>query len=165
MKGASGLLSLIAKGGVTGVVVRYVPDEDLAAADEAQVSTRGAANIIRLLPVHHKAIGSVEGTLEAVSLHRGGRFTVYEYRTKKAVKSSFEREQWLEGIRAALGKRVEVGGLVEYNVRGEPLAIKIDRLRILGEGRLPTTRELGGSDPDFTGDMSTDEFIRTIRGG
>jgi hypothetical protein len=166
MKGANSLLRLITTGGATGVAVRYVPDdEDLTAIEEAQVSARGASNIIRLLPVHHKAIGSVEGTLEVVSLHRGGRFTVYEYRTKKAVKSFFEREKWLEEIRTALGKRVEVGGLVEYNVREEPLSIKVDRLRILGEGRLPTTRELTGSDPGFTGDMSTDEFIRTVRGG
>jgi len=166
MKGATGLLGLIAKGGATGVVIRYVPnEEDLTAADEARVSALGAANIVRLLPVHHKAIGSIEGTLEAVSLHRGQRFTVYEHRTKKAVKSSFERDKWLEDIRAALGKRVEVGGLVEYNVREEPLTIKVDHLRVLGEGRLPTTREVGGSDPNFTGDMSTEEFIRTIRGG
>jgi hypothetical protein len=167
MKGATGLLGLIGKGGATGVVIRYVPiEEDLAgSAEEARVSIRGAANIIRLLPVHHKAIGSVEGTLEAVSLHRGGRFTVYEHRTKKAVKSLFERDKWLEDIRAALGKRVEVGGLVEYNVRQEPLSIKVDRLRILGEGRLPRTRELTGSDPGFTGDMSTEEFIKAVRGG
>ena len=32
------------------------------------------------------------------------------------------------------------------------------------EKHLPTTRELGGSDPDFTGDMSTKEFIDEIRG-
>ena len=39
---------------------------------------------------------------------------------------------------------------------------------LLGEGkekkRWPTTREVGGSDPDFTGGMSTKEFIDEIRG-
>ncbi len=165
IKGMSKTLSVIGKTGVIGVAVRYTPDEDLEPAEQAEVSKRGADNVVALIPVHHKAIGSVEGTLEAVSLHRDQRFTVYEHRTKKAVRSYFDRGKLLEQVRTALGKRVEVGGVVEYNVRREPLSIRVDRLRVLGEGDLPSTRELTGSDPDFTGNMSTDEFMRTIRGG
>jgi hypothetical protein len=32
-----------------------------------------------------------------------------------------------------------------------------------GAGRLPTAKELTGSEPDFTGDLSTEQYLRSIR--
>jgi hypothetical protein len=40
-----------------------------------------------------------------------------------------------------------------------------EKLSVLGEGKLPTTSELTGCDPEFTGDLSTEEFIRKVRRG
>jgi hypothetical protein len=40
-----------------------------------------------------------------------------------------------------------------------------EKLSVLGEGKLPTTSDLTGCDPEFTGDLSTEEFIRRVRRG
>ncbi len=57
-------------------------------------------------------------------------------------------------------------GLISINVKNEPLKVSVGSIRVLGEGkRLPLASELTGSDPEFTGDLSTDEYIRSIRRG
>jgi len=74
----------------------------------------------------------------------------------------------LEKIKASLGRRVRVRGLISRNLRSEPRQVMLYRaedLEIFGEDlKVLPFRSLGGSDPDFTGDLSTEEFIRRIRG-
>jgi hypothetical protein len=159
MKRARRLLRLIGRDGAFGIVATdYV--------DEARVSARAAASIDQLLPVRRKATGSVEGMLETVSLRgRKPRFVVYQHITRKAVGCLFTREEWLEKVKEALGRRVSVHGIVHYNAKGEPVRIGLEGIRVLREREeLPTTDEMAGSQPDLTGEMTTDEFIRSIRG-
>jgi hypothetical protein len=57
--------------------------------------------------------------------------------------------------------------LEEYlkDIRGEPVSVEVQKPGLLGEGKLPTTSDLTGCDPEFTGDLSTEEFIRRVRRG
>jgi hypothetical protein len=128
-----------------------------------EVSRRAADNIGELLPVRRESVGAIEGRLEAISIHRAKKFVVYHSITRKAVNCSFKDDEFLEEAKRALGERVHVSGVVKTNIKSEPVMVEVNRLRILGKGRLPTTGELTGSDPDFTGGLSTDEFIRRIR--
>ena len=49
---------------------------------------------------------------------------------------------------------------------GEPLRVEVERIRALRpREELPSIEELSGSDPDFTGGMSTEEYLRSIRVG
>lgn len=113
---------------------------------------------------HHISVGSVEGTLELVSLHEGDRkFNVYRDVTGKVVQCDLPSHLEKEVI-AALGKRVIVSGAVHRNLVGAPVRVEAEKIRILPAGKeSPPLDEFMGSIPDLTGDLSTEEFVRMIR--
>ena len=127
--------------------------------------TRKAEPILReLISVRYKDIGAVEGRLEAVSL-RPRRFDIHDSISRRVVKCDLPTE--LEKVvRDNLGETVEVFGLISFNAQAEPLSIDVESLRALGSPEvLPTIEDVLGIAPDFTGDLSTEEFIRVVRGG
>lgn len=128
-----------------------------------QLKATVRTNIDELIGPRYRAIGSVEGSLETVSLHRGPRIFVYHHITHRAIKCTFDREM-IEEVKTALGKRVVASGIVHYNRQGDPLRVEMEQLRVIGQGYLPTTAELTGS-MEWPEDISTDDYIRSIRGG
>lgn len=129
----------------------------------ARVSPKSAEHVQRLLVPKSKAIGSVIGVLEVVSLHRGYRYSVYDEVTHRAVRCEFSEDE-LEKVKAALGQRVMVSGILHRNEKGQPLRVDQPRLSVLPRrGDLPTTEQLVGIDPDFTGTLTTDEYVRQLR--
>jgi hypothetical protein len=140
--------------------------------DEAtiEITEKSVRHLKELIPESYKALGSVEGTLEAISIHnrRKPLFVVYESLFGKAVTCSISGLSIMGKVKESLGKRVRVSGLVSRNARSEPRQVmlyKPEDLEIFGEDlKVLPFRSLGGSDPDFTGDLSTEEFIRSVRG-
>ncbi|MFL5781020.1 MAG: hypothetical protein ACJ760_06900 [Thermoleophilaceae bacterium] len=129
----------------------------------AEVSANTAEHVKRLLVPKSTAIGSIIGRLEVLSLHKGYRFTVFDDVTKRGVRCAFRPER-LEEIKAALPARVRVAGIIHRNAKGQPLRVEKAQLTLLQtEGDLPTIEELVGIDPDFTGDETTDEYVRRLR--
>ncbi|MFN0071892.1 MAG: hypothetical protein ACKVVP_10440 [Chloroflexota bacterium] len=134
----------------------------------AEVSAHTAVNIEPLIRVKSWAFGSVEGLIETVSVHRKPRFIVYQDGTRKPVTVRFDTDEWLEKVLEAVkaGRRVVVSGMVQYNARGEPLSIDFDSVAPLRpESSLPRAAELTGADPQFTGGLATEDYIRSVRGG
>ena len=119
----------------------------------------------RLVSETDRSPGSVEGTLETVSIHRGSRFTIYHSRTKKAIRCDIPQgSELLDHAKEALGSRVLIAGILHTNAIGEPTRIAAETLRILRERHeLPSIASLGGKYPDLTGDLTTNDFIRNIR--
>ncbi|WP_247657471.1 hypothetical protein [Micromonospora sp. U56] len=64
-------------------------------------------------------------------------------------------------IRAALGKRVEVGGRLARDIEDRPVSVKMRSLEVLHEA--PVT-DLIGLDRDFTGGVDPMDYLREIRG-
>jgi hypothetical protein len=159
MQSAKRLLKMIGNDGTSGLVVS-------TPFRKVELSAKASANIDQLLPARYQSVGSIEGKMEMISIHGAPRFIVYLARTHKAVKCTFDRDRWLDKVKDALGHRVYVSGIVHSNSRGEPLRVEIDDIRRLRkQEELPTITEIGGIDPEFTGDMSTDEYLRSIRVG
>ena len=159
MQSARHLLKTFGKNGASGLVVAYQ-------TERVELSARATANIDPLLKATARSIGSVEGRLETISVHRKPKFIIYHDRTRKAVTCRFDLDKWLEKVKEFLGQRVNVTGVIHSNSRGEPLRVELEHIRPLRENSsLPSTAELGGSDPDFTGPLTTEEFIRSIRVG
>ena len=132
--------------------------------DRRALLTRDAEPILlKLLSVHHRDIGAVEGRLDLVSL-RPRRFDIYDPVRRSVIKCDLPRE--LEKlVKDNLGKIVEVFGVISFNAQAEPLNIEVERLRALGDKKsLPSIEDILGMAPDFTDDLSTEEFIRVIRG-
>ena len=158
IKAARRIAQRIGRGGMSGIVVSG-PDRRVT------ISERASENIKVLLPEQDESLGSAEGTLEMISIHRGRRFVIYHSRTKKAIHCDIPSESdLLDQARDALGNRVVVGGRLHTNARGEPVRISVEELRTLSEeSRLPSIASLGGRYPDITGDLTTEEYIRSIR--
>jgi len=137
------------------------PDRGKSTVFDAQIET--TANQLR--GSRYKSLGSVEGTLEMISIHREPRFNVYHAISLRAVKCSLPEN--LRGmVVSALGRRVIASGLISYNAKDEPIIVKLEELKVIPiEDELPTIDEFIGSAPDLTGDMSTGEYIRSIRSG
>ncbi len=159
MRCAQRVVNLIGRDGTTGL---EVADFDHV----AQLSAQAAASVGQLVKVRSKSFGSVEGRLETVSVHRGSKFVVYHTRTGKGITCTLAEDRLLEQAIAVLGKRAIVIGTVYANARGEPMRIQVQSLRhIVEDSELPRIEDIGGSDPGLTGDLSTEEYIRSVRGG
>jgi hypothetical protein len=164
MKKARVLTNLIGNNGLQSLVAT-APDTQ----KETEITRKSAAHIEQLIPVASQSIGSVEGTLEVISIHRSNRFIVYEQRTGKAVSCFYGKLPLLDVVTDALGKRVVASGELSRNAKGEPIKLKLNdesQLKVFGSAAYPSYEllKLSGSDPEFTGDMSTEEFIRNTRG-
>lgn len=148
----------LGRNGATGFNATYI-DED----QSASVSEQSGVNVKRLLAPETKAIGSVIGRLDLISLRRYLRYNVYDAVSKRPVRAAFDEEQ-LETVKGALGRRVLVAGTVNRNSRGQPIRIDSPRLTVLpSEEELPRTDEIVGLDPTFTGEMSTEGYVRQLR--
>jgi hypothetical protein len=116
-----------------------------------------------LLGSAHQAIGSVIGRLEAISLHGTPRFNVYDALSQRPVKCEFTPRD-LDTVKDALGRCVVVAGIVYRNAAAQPLRVARPTLTILPlEEELPGVDEIVGADPDFTGGMSTEDYVRHLR--
>jgi hypothetical protein len=161
MRKVQEMVLLIHKNGAKGFVAS-APD----VRRSVEVSERASKAISELLPVKTTAFGSVEGRLEAISIHRGKKFVVYHAISNKAVNCHFEQEPMMELVLRSLGSRVLVSGEIFSNAKGEPVKVAVSNFSLIEDtGPLPTVAELTGSDPDFTGGLSTEEYIRSIRRG
>ena len=158
MNAARRIVARIGKEGMTGVAISS-PDRRVT------ITSRAAENLDQLLPAKDESLGSAEGTLETVSIHRGVRFMIYHSRTKKAIRCDIPQDSdLLEQAKKALGSRVLVAGLVHTNARGETVRVSAETLRILRETpALPSITSLGGKYADLTGDLTTEEYVRSLR--
>jgi hypothetical protein len=132
-------------------------------ANQTVAITPKAAEVVRqLLPIKRSYIGSAEGTLEAITI-RGGKFLVYDALTDRAI-ACRSTDSDLERVKELLGHRVVVSDVVHTNIRSEPVRVDVENMRVLGAGRLPSTKELTGAYPNITNGMTTEECLRSIRG-
>ena len=136
----------------------------ISTGQTARISHGMAKKINQLLLKERISIGSIEGKLELISVHAGSRkFNIYQDVTGKAVRCDLPRDMERQVI-DALGNRVIVSGIIHRNLEGNPVRVRVERLRNLRSGEeAPTLDELMGSIPDLTGDQTTEEFIRTMR--
>jgi hypothetical protein len=161
MRKVKKMVSLIRKNGAKGFVAS-APDGQ----QSVEVSEKSSQTIDELLPVKTESVGSVEGRLEAISIHGSKKFVIYHSITKKAVNCHFDQERIMEKVLQTLGGRIMVFGEVFSNAKGEPVKVAVSDFELVERTeRLPTVLELTGSDPNFTGGLSTEEYIRSIRRG
>jgi ribosomal protein L9 len=156
------MMALLHANGARGFIASAIEPQHRSVS----VNENAARTLRQLLPPIKQLEGSVEGRLETISIHTRKKFIIYHAITHKAVTCTIETDEDLELAKRALGHKIVAFGLISINVKNEPLQVNVKSIRILGDGkRLPLAHELTGSDPDFTGDLSTDDYIRSIRRG
>ena len=133
-----------------------------AAAEHSVALTAAAKPIIqKLLSAQYKEFGAIEGRLEVISL-RPRYFYISDAIGRRRIKCNLPAE--LEERAAEnIGKAVEVDGLIAFNAKHEPIGVETAHLRPLHTDSLPSIQDILGMAPDFTDDLSTEDFIRAIR--
>lgn len=113
-----------------------------------------------------RALGSVTGVLDVVNLRRGAqRVSLYNESARRAVQCHFTAGAF-DAVRDALGRRVVAEGTVTRNRQGQILSVEIEALDTVPDSSdAPSVDELVGIAPWYTGDKSTDEFLRWVRHG
>lgn len=138
-------------------------------SNPVELTEEAGTELEKLVGVRYRAFGSIEGRVELVSVKRGARrFNITHHRTLRSIRCTLPEN--IEGsvLDAIKGRyRVVASGMVSYNAKNEPIGLNVtEPLRFLGRQEdLPTTADLGGADPEITGSMTTEVFIRSLRDG
>lgn len=104
--------------------------------------------------------GSVEGTVEGLTIHGRNAFSVYDSITGKRVECVCDRET-IEKIIEHLGKRVNVRGEFRYGSDEEPKKVIVEDFQLLGVGPLPQAEDVRGLFADDPVDI--EEWSRYVR--
>lgn len=106
--------------------------------------------------------GSVRGQLTGVNVTRGNRASMRPHTGGRVVHIGFPM-QLAESMRDGLLQFVEVEGVVRQNDEGRTYYVAADTVRVVEQPSM-SWRDLRGSMPGLTGDMSTAEYLESIRG-
>lgn len=106
--------------------------------------------------------GSVRGQLTGVNVTRGNRASIRPHAGGRVVHIGFP-SVLAESMAAGLLQFVEVEGMVRQNDEGRTYYVAAEVVRAIEQPTM-SWRELRGFIPDLTGDMSTAEYLESIRG-
>lgn len=108
--------------------------------------------------------GSLTGNLEWINLHNASTFNIYPIVGAKKVKCHFSREL-KEIVISAIDKYVRVYGDLRYKSRDNfPYALNVEDMEVIpDEDDLPSLFDLRGIAPQATGNLSSQDFINSIR--
>ncbi|MEU3494429.1 hypothetical protein ABZ747_13180 [Kitasatospora cineracea] len=148
--------------------IDHVSVASMHAPSEAAVVDRTTTlNADRAIEPVKKAFSSITGTLEVLEHRkdRPPRAFVRSAGMSHAVRIE-AREDQANMLRDAWGTHVLVEGLLKRNIVGQPVSLVLSSLEPVAErGSSVDPWELLGIDPDFTGGLSTAEYMKQVRRG
>jgi hypothetical protein len=111
----------------------------------------------------HFEIGSVEGRLDVINVHKGQKIRIWDDRFGIAVKCNVSTQQ-LEDAKIYLGTRVSIRGRIKYRRNRPHVVVDVFDIRqLLGSNRAPQPEDIGPV--DLTGGMDPIEYLRGDYGG
>ncbi len=110
------------------------------------------------------SLGSIEGRLEEINLHRNPSFTIWDRLGGLPIKCQFSRtKEWIEHVKELLERDVAVDGRIHYFQNGVPRSIsQISTLEAMSFDR-PLPKATFGSIPDITDGEDSVEYLRSMR--
>lgn len=110
-----------------------------------RVSSLIAAHADTVLGEPESAFGSVEGTLESVTVHERRLFSVYDPLTDERVECRFGMRISPREIGAAIEKRVRVYGEIKSRATGQIMYVRAEEIEVQPDAdTLPTADEVRG---------------------
>lgn len=128
-------------------------------ANSVRVTGQTADNIRQLRAPNSKAIGSITGVLDTISVRKGAQFQVVDPVWNRPVSCRFSINR-KESVAHALERRVVVSGTVVRNRKGQPIRVDDADFAILPDAS--PLAELVGLDMGFTGGLSSHEYMERI---
>jgi hypothetical protein len=125
---------------------------------ETAITETTFRNVAELTDPRYSAFGSIVGKLEAISVHKGDEFRVWDRATGRPVTCKFSTE-WEEGIKKLLRQTVTVSGTIHANSQGTPISLDLEGLDAFAESTLPSIREMSGLVENFTLGKTLKEYL------
>lgn len=116
-----------------------------------------------LLAPRETCYGSVEGKLLAADLHTDKNLFYIYPRVGPSRVRCIVPESKKEAAKRSLERRVEVRGVLSFSrATGFPTSVEVEEIEELGDNEV-SIFDIRGIAPDCTGDMSSEDFVRTLR--
>lgn len=129
---------------------------------EIRITQHLAANVDEIIMGVEKALGTIEGIIEMITIHERRLFNLYEALTHQAIPCYFQPELF-ESVKDALGKRVGVYGEIRITRAGEIRSITPKELTVFPSREdLPQTDDILGILPDITHGLDIEDYIERI---
>jgi hypothetical protein len=132
-------------------------DEAPTPPDVTDITERVAAAVNEIIGPKYTAPGAVDGVLQAINSRGTLYFTIYDSVFGSRVQCDIPDRLKGDAL-AAFDERVLVSGLVARDAEGHPRHVKAERIERLGALELP--QSIRGLDPDFTGPLSSSEYVK-----
>jgi hypothetical protein len=145
---------------------KYLDWITVFAGDRRAVLTdRVSANVDYLIATGSKSLGSVRGSLDAISVHAGHEFRVWSSKWKRPIVCHFDKGM-LSEVKAHLKQQIEVIGELHRNPKGEPVIMKVDQFIALEPVEtLPRVQDVCGMLSDLYGGRSLGDYMEELRNG
>jgi hypothetical protein len=123
------------------------------------VTVKTLSQVEELTRVQSTSFGTIRGSLDSISVHKGREFRVWDEQTRRPVRCIFDGKH--EGkVKELLGKNVSVTGVVKADRTGRPISMRVEDFDLqFSPNNLPTIAEMRGIIPNFTGGLSLREFF------
>jgi hypothetical protein len=123
------------------------------------VSVKTLTQVQELTNPRSVSFGTIAGSLDAISVHNGLEFRVWDDDTKRPVRCYLHPDQKKHAM-DLLGARVLVMGMVKADRYGRPISMNVETFDSASiPTNLPTIEEMRGAVPDVTGGLSLKEFL------
>ena len=119
-----------------------------------------SASVAERMDLAHIALGSLEGRIEALTVHGAVAFSIYDSTVNRLTPCECSRET-LDLAITHFDKRVSVRGEIRFNARGEVASMKADEVHPLGTGPLPQPKDIRGLFADHK--IDTEEWSKFVR--
>lgn len=143
-------LSLIGENGAAA-------DKEAEEPNVLEVTERVAASVNEIIAPRYTAPGAIEGTLQAISSRGRLYFVIYDSVFGARVRCDIPDTLKPRAL-ASFDERVLVTGMVSRDAQGHPRLIKAQEIERIGSEGLPSS--IRGLDPDFTGRLTSAEYLR-----
>ncbi|MBM4441943.1 MAG: hypothetical protein FJ027_16125 [Candidatus Rokubacteria bacterium] len=124
---------------------------------ETMLTERAAASVKEIVTPRYTAPGSIEGRLQGINSRGILYFVVYDNVYGSRVRCDIPPGLKREALEA-FDHRVVVTGMVARDAEGHPRHIAVERIEPIIASSLP--QSIRGLDPDFTGNLSTAEYLK-----
>lgn len=162
LRGVIKITGYVGKRGITSIEMSNRSDKLAKVLPLTPMVKSNAQEAIRS---RTRSISSFRGRLDRINV-RGKRpqFSLFDERARVALRCIGNDESLTAAIMEGLGRHVSAHGELSRNSLGQPVHMRVDRIRILGEptGSVSLSK-IAGIDPDWTGDLTAVEFIRRQR--
>ena len=110
----------------------------------------------------YRTIGSLIGRLGEIDVDNRREFRLFDRHTDWATPVTHGPEH-LGALTAALGTTVIVSGQLWRGANRKPLRLEFRKLRVIDFDSRRSLDDLIGIAPDFTGGLSSEEYVRRLR--